>query len=278
MSLRHLVLAALAALAFQVAPAAAQTAPAVRPLADIIASGPTFTDITSDSVTVLLDTSIPVVCAAVYGLTTDYGGIATDSDMAGGAHSNHHPTLRGLKPDTTYQLRMQGVAADGTLYVSRNYVFHTLAASPAALAPAKPAGRNVALAAAGAKVVAVSSNFGGGNNDSAYGAAKAIDGSPITEWSSNGDGDKAWIEIDLGKPTALAAVGFFTRTMGTSAQITSFQVKTEAGKVLGPFTIPDARTTYYFPVSGTARTLRFEVLKSSGGNTGAAEIEVYAQP
>jgi hypothetical protein len=251
----------------------AQT-PTVHPLSEILASGPTFTDLTPNSVTVLLDTTIPVVCAAVFGTTTTYGGIATDSDMAGGAHANHHPVLSGLTPDTVYQLRMQGVGADGTLYVSQNYTFRT----PAALTATKPAGRNVALASAGAKVTAVSSNYGGAGLDSPYGGNKAIDGSPLTEWSSNGDGDKAWIELDLGKPQALTALGFFTRTMGTSAQIASFQVKTDKGDVLGPFVIPDAKATYYFPVAVTAQKLRFEVLKSSGGNTGAAEIEVYAVP
>ncbi len=40
--------------------------------------------------------------------------------------------------------------------------------------------------------------------------------------------------------------------------------------------LPDAQAVYYFPVTTVARILRFEVLKSSGGNTGAAEIEVYA--
>ena len=258
-------------------PAVAQTL--VHPLAEILAGAPRFTDLAPNSLTVELETKVPVVCAVVFGTTTAYGGIATDSDMAGGAHTVHHPALRGLQPDTVYQLRMQGVGPDGTLYVSDNYTLRTPAAAAAAvLAAAKPPGRNVALTAAGATVRAVSSNFGGAANTSAYGALKAIDGDPSTEWSSNGDGDKAWIEVDLGKPQALTALGFYTRTMGTTAQISSFQAKTDSGAVLGPFTIPDAKSIYYFPVSATARTLRFEVLKSSGGNTGASEIEVYAAP
>jgi len=48
------------------------------------------------------------------------------------------------------------------------------------------------------------------------------------------------------------------------------------GEKLGPFDLPDANSVYYFTVATTARTLRLEVLKSSGGNTGAAEIEVYS--
>jgi hypothetical protein len=270
------VVGGLASLIMPALPVAAQTAQ-VHPLAEILAAGPRFLDLAPDAVTVELETKVPVVCAVVFGPTTAYGGIATDSDMAGGAHTMHHPMLKGLQPATTYQLRMQGVGPDGTLYVSDNFTLKTPAVL-AAIAPAKPQGKNIALASAGTKVSAVSSNFGGGGLASAYGATKAIDGDPATEWSSNGDGDKAWIELDLGRPQSITSLGFYTRTMGTTAEIGSFQVKTDKGQVLGPFTIPDAKRIYYFPVSATAQKLRFEVVKSSGGNTGASEIEVYAGP
>jgi hypothetical protein len=197
--------------------------------------------------------------------------------MAGGGHQDHHPVLKGLQPDTLYQIRLQDVGPDGTLYVSDNLTFRTPSAS-AIVQPAKPQGKNVALISIGARVKSVSSNYGGGDANSTYGANKAIDGDLNTEWSSNGDGDRAWIEIDLGKEYPITALGFRTRTMGTSAQIERFQVSTDKGEKLGPFDLPDAKSVYYFPVSTTARTLRFEVLKSSGGNTGAAEIEVYASP
>ena len=48
-------------------------------------------------------------------------------------------------------------------------------------------------------------------------------------------------------------------------------------ETFGPFELPDARSVHYFPLTTTARKLRFETLKSNGGNTGASEIEVYAQ-
>src|SRR5581483_10002069 len=96
----------------------------------------------------------------------------------------------------------------------------------------KPSGKNVALLTAGARVKGVSSNYGGGDNDSAFGANKAIDGDLTTQWSSNGEGDKAWVEIDLGQEYALSALGFRTRTMGTSAQIAQFRVLTDKGEVL----------------------------------------------
>ena len=195
--------------------------------------------------------------------------------MAGGAHQNHHPSLTGLKPDTLYHIRLQGVGPDGTLYASNDYTFKTPAAG-AINQPPKPQGKNIALASAGTRVKGVSSNFGGGDLNSAYGANKAIDGDLNTEWSSNGDGDNAWIEFDLGKEQKINAIGFRTRTMGTNAQISRFEIKTDKGEMLGPFELPDAKSVYYFPIAITARTLRFQILKSSGGNTGAAEIEVYS--
>ncbi len=252
------------------------TTGAVHPLSEILVRGPEFADIQADSVTVKIETRIPVVCAVAYGTTTAYGQLATDTDMVGGGHQDHHPVLKGLKPDTLYHIRLQGVGPDGTLYVSDNLTFRTPSASTV-VQPSKPQGKNVALISSGARIKGVSSNFGGDLN-SAYGANKAIDGDLNTEWSSNGDGDKAWIEIDLGKEYAITSIGFRTRTMGTSAQIERFQVITDQGEKLGPFDLPDARSVYYFPISTTARILRFEVLKSSGGNTGAAEIEVYASP
>ena len=35
-----------------------------------------------------------------------------------------------------------------------------------------------------------------------------IDGDPGTQWSSNGDGNDAWIEIDLATETRVTGVGF----------------------------------------------------------------------
>ncbi len=250
--------------------------PSAHPLSEILVSGPEFVGDSIDNLTVKLETKIPVACAVVYGETTAYGSIATDTDMAGGAHSNHHPLLTNIKPDTVYHFRFQGSAADGTFYVSDDFTYRTPKAS--ASAQNKPQGQNVALMSAGAKIQAVSSNYGGGGNDSSFGANNAIDGDLNTQWSSNGDGDNAWIEIDLGKEFTIDAVGFRTRTMGSSAQISQFRVITDKGETLGPFDIADASQVYYFPVNTTAQTLRFEVLKSSGGNTGAAEIEVYAAP
>jgi hypothetical protein len=66
--------------------------------------------------------------------------------------------------------------------------------------------------------------------------------------------------------------------MGTSAQILSFQVVTDLGETHGPYSVPDAAGVHYFDVDLTARRLRFEATQTSGGNTGAVEIEVYGNP
>jgi len=126
--------------------------------------------------------------------------------MDGGAHTDHHPLLHGLAPDTEYHYRVQGTAPDGTLYVGEDATFRT---SPMQ----EDAPANLASQEAGAKVVAVSSNFGGAANDRPWGADSAIDGNRATAWSSNGDGDEAFIEIEFAGPAELHAVEVWTRTM-----------------------------------------------------------------
>ena len=150
-------------------------------------------------------------------------------------------------------------------------------ASPAAFKDAG-LGPNLALMANGASVAGVSSNYGGGANDSAFGAANALDGDPATEWSSADDGDGAWIDVELPSLTNVTSVGFWTRTMGDSAQVNSFQVTTDQGETYGPFTVDDATNIYRFDTRFTAKRLRFELLDTTGGNTGALEIEVYGEP
>ena len=263
---------ALTILALALAACAAPTQANIRPASDIFLGEPQFTNLKPDSVTVEIETRLSVVCAVVYGATKDYGQIATDTDMAGGGHSVHHPALTGLQPDTLYYARFEGVGPDGTLYRSDEYTFRTPPAEPSTSGEV-----NLASPQAGARLVGVSSNYGGGADDSAYGALQAIDGNPATQWSSNSDGDEAWIGIKLAAETRVRRLGFWTRTMGSSAQINSFQVVTDTGETIGPFDLPDAAGIYYFDTDFTARRLRFEAVTSSGGNTGAVEIKVYGE-
>jgi hypothetical protein len=238
----------------------------VRPITDVVVSGPEFTNISATSATLLVETNEDLACSVVYGPTSDYGFIATDTDMAGGGHRDHHPLITGLEPDTLYYARLQGTGPDGTLYRSEEYTFRT--------APADTTDRGNRLTLS---LVAVSSNYGGGADDSNFGALNALDGDVATEWSSDGDGDEAWIEVALDGTAHIAAIGFWTRTMGTSAQIERFEVTTDQGETYGPFELSDAGGLFYFETDFDARSLRFEVLSSSGGNTGAVEIELYGE-
>lgn len=279
----HIVPRALSVALFLVAVAlvacGGDSAPATGAVGDIdemLVSGPTVVDITARSARIVAETGLDVVCGVAYGPTTEYGGLATDTDMAGGGHSDHGPRLVGLQPDTEYHFRFGGVDADGLVYQSRDYTFRTPPAEEGAAQEAR--GDNLALASNGGRVAGTSSNFGGAANDAAWGGNGALDGDPATEWSSDGDGDDAWIEVGLPGRTHVTSLGFRTRTMGDSAQINSFQVVADNGAVYGPFRLDGADTVHYFAADLTTGRLRFEVVESSGGNTGAVEIEVYGDP
>jgi len=245
----------------------------IHPLEEAYTNGaPVITDITPSDATLLFDSNRPLACSVIYGETTSYGMIAVDQDMGGGAHSDHHPILTGLQPDTEYHYRVQGTAADGTLYISEDMTF---------LTPAQEEGAETNLASleAGASIISVSSNFGGAANDETWGANSAIDGSRATAWSSDGDGSDAFIEISLAQPAHLHAVEIWTRTMSNNtAQIFSFTLTTDSGDVLGPFTLDDAEQSYRFDVDVLANSLRLDVVDSNGGNTGLIEFSTYGTP
>jgi hypothetical protein len=212
--------------------------------------------------TLRVSTDLDMACAIVFGRDDSLGdGIATDADMGGGAHTDHEAVMSGLLPDTEYFYRVQGSGADGSLYRSELMSFRT----PRADAPSTP-GENVAV---GADVVDVSSEF----SDS-FAAADAVDGELATEWSSAGDGDDASITIDLGRPVDVVGVALRSRSMsdGTSV-VETFTVTVDGGATHGPF---DAGTTAVVEEAEfTGQVLRIDAEQTSGGNTGAAEIEVY---
>ena len=253
-----------------------QIAGTLGDLSDVLEVEPQVVDITSTTATVIATTTIEMACAVAYGKTTDYGRLATDLNMAGGGHANHHPQLFGLEPDTEYHLTFGGVGPDGTVYGYKDLTFRTKPAGTEA--ESRSQDKNLALAKNGGRVTRVSSNYGSPSMDSSFGANNALDGNPSTQWSSQGDGNGAWIEIELAQDSHVTSLGFWTRTMGTSAQIASFRVVTDQGETFGPFDLADASAVHYFDVDLTAKRLRFETVDSSGGNTGAVEIEVYGEP
>ncbi|MEA2642618.1 MAG: hypothetical protein QOF51_4012 [Chloroflexota bacterium] len=243
-------------------PASATAQSAVLPFEAVQDGAVTMTP-APDGLSALLQvrTTIAMVCAVTYGETSSLGQIATDAGMAGAAQQDHAPILNGLKPDTEYVYRLQGVGQDGNLYQSELLRFRTPVATGFA-----PLGPNVAI---GATVVAVSSEF-----SSAYAARNAVDGRTTTEWSSLGDGDHAFIAIDLGQEVNAIGVGFRTRQMADGSSLTtSFSITTDDGATYGPFSAGQGLAVA--TVAFTSRTVRFNVVTSTGGNTGAVEVEVY---
>ena len=233
----------------------------VKPIEPILATDiQIVADPSGTSATFAVDTTIPVACAVIYGTDDSFGSIAVDNDMQGGAHQDHGPLLTGLAPDTEYQYVLQGSDAAGNIYRSDTLTFQTPPATENAV------GTNVAPAGT---VTAISSEF-----SEAFAADNAIDGDLGTEWSTAGDGDDASIEIDLGEAHEITAVSYRTRQMTDGTAITETFTLTIDGQTLGPFTVATTPIILDEPVTG--QILRFDADQTTGGNTGATEIEVYA--
>ena len=115
-----------------------------------------------------------------------------------------------------------------------------------------------------ATVVETSSEF---NAD--FAGAKAVDGSLSTEWSSMGDGDDAY-----GTAVEITGVGFRTREMSDGTSITnSYTVSVDGADVIGPF---DAGIGLFVSdLSAIGQVVRIDMHTTTGGNTGAVEIEIY---
>ena len=117
---------------------------------EIAAGDPEFVfDPSATSARLEVDTTVRTICAVAFGETEDLGGLATDQDMEAAGHQDHGPVLTGLRPDTAYFYRLQGVGPDGTLYQSELLTFQT----PVAVARD---GKNLARSGS---VIEVSSEF-----------------------------------------------------------------------------------------------------------------------
>jgi hypothetical protein len=231
----------------------------------LIEVGQTHLQIAADgrSAVVQVQTSPPTVCAIAYGRTSALGSIADDPDMGGTAISRHIVVLGGLAPGTTYHFLLTATDAEGRVFQTPALATFTTPRGTSAL------GRDVAI---GAKIVAVSSQW-----SSAYSAANAVDGNLSTAWASNGDGDRAFITIDLGRERKITGISFIPREMSDGSAITrTYAVVVDGRRRYGPFLAGSPVGPHIVPVSFTGRFLRFEVVRSTGGNTGAAEIEVFS--
>lgn len=216
------------------------------------------------SATVQLVTRPPTVCAIAYGPTTALGSIADDPNMGGTAVSHHTVVLTGLSPATTYRYRFTATDARGQVFQTPQLATFTTPRATGGL------GADVAV---GAKVVAVSSQW-----SAAYSGANAVDGKLSTAWATAGNGDHAFITIDLRKPLAIDGVAFITRAMSDGSAITrTYSVLVDGSKKYGPFPAGTPADPRVARVSFNARTLRYQVVSSTGGNTGALEVEAFSR-
>lgn len=180
--------------------------------------------------------------------------------MQGGVHDNHGPLLTGLEPDTEYQYILQGSDAAGTIYRSDPMTFTTPPATDNAF------GTNIAP---NGTITDVSSEF-----SDAFTATNAIDGDLGTEWSTDGDGDNAYIEIDLGQPQPITAIAFRTRQMTDGTAITDTFTVTIDDQTLGPYATGTEPAVLDQPI--TAQIIRVDADQTTDGNTGATEVEIHA--
>jgi hypothetical protein len=244
----------------------------VLPFADIQANEITIEpDPAGGGAVLRVNTVAEVACAVSYGLSPDLGSLATDTDMAGGGHTVHQPVMRGLTPGSTYFYSIQAIGGDGSLFQSEVMQF-TFTGEGGAVVTADPAVQppapNVAFLA---QVTGSSSEY-----SDAFAAGNAVDGDLATEWSSAGDGDDAFIVLQFADNMIVKGVGFRTREMTDGTAITlTFTVTVDGSKTYGPFEAGPGLAVVLAEFSGYE--LRFDVDSSTGGNTGAIEVEVYGE-
>ena len=214
-----------------------------------------------------VDTTEPMICAIVWGETEALGNFNNSLAMNGTGIIEHDVFLPDAQPGVEYFFRVQGSTADGTIYQSELATFVIPATSAAPPPTEQPTVQNLALSAT---VAAVSSEF-----SSAWAGENAIDGDESTEWSTAGDGDDAWIILDLGSVQNVGGFEFVTRSMADGSAITTeFQVTVDEEEVLGPFPASTPAAPSQELVSVTGQRFRFDVTSTTGGNTGAIEIRI----
>ncbi len=206
-------------------PAARPTAATAPPSRGSRRSSPvtsTSTSIPLTSVTPAADTTIPVTCSVVYGTDDSFGSVAVDNDM----QRRRPPGPRAL--------------ADGTRSRYR--------------APARPTGlgcRRVPLPQRRDEIQRSTGNrVDPREQHCARGYrhprqlilvglvwARVRDRRrPATEWSTAGDGNAAWLEIDLGESSQMTGIAFCTCQIADGTAITnSFAITIDDSRTLGPY-------------------------------------------
>jgi hypothetical protein len=235
-------------------------------------------EIAANRAVIKFDTTIPTTCEAQYGTSKEgLDKTARDPNMAEGSFELvHEVPVEDLASGTNYFYRAKAADASGLIQYSEIFSFATLTGVPAGSAI------NVASKNQGAVISEVSSNFGGSGagNDSSWGANNAIDDSMNSEWASNGDGNKAYLVINLSREFLLTGVGFRSRKMSDgSSIITSFKLVFADQSEQGPFSTPDPDQIYTFDFETPVKSqqVRFVALTTTGGNTGAKAIQLFSR-
>ena len=233
-------------------------------------------EISAGRAVIRFSTSRPTTCEAEYGRAANrLDQIAVDPNMGPDAFAlDDEVSLEDLTPGTIYYYRARAVDAEGRIFLSTVDQFTTepLEQSQQPLV-------NVALRTAGTTVADVSSNFGGADIEATWGAYQAIDGQMATAWATHGDGDSAFVTLDLGRQRTLVRFGFRSRQMADGSSIvTRVRLLFDDSSTAGPFDTPDPGQVYLFDLtpSVTTRTVRVETVASTGGNTGAREIQLFS--
>ncbi|CAN5528763.1 hypothetical protein BH23ACT3_BH23ACT3_06770 [soil metagenome] len=215
-----------------------------------------------------VETTEPMICAIVWGETETLGRFNNSLAMNGTGIINHDVFLPEVVPGDMYFFRIQGSTADGTLYQSDLDTFTIPVIETGGGDDTAEFGENLAL---GATVAEVSSEF-----NASFAAANAIDDSGTTEWSSAGDGDDAFITLDLGAEREIAAVQYITRSMLDGSAIAETFTVTIDDASFGPFPAGTPVEPNTAAVQAVGRTVRFDVETSTGGNIGAVQVRVLA--
>lgn len=220
------------------------------------------------------ETSIESTCEVQFGTeSTLLDASATDPNMEPGTYlTEHEVPIEDLLPDTTYYFAPIAEDRSGQVFTGSTYEFTTLAGTAVDLMT------NVALSSNGAGVSSVSSNWSNGANDSGYGADRAIDGQMTTEWSSDGDGDDAFLEVDLGIAREVSVIGVRSRKMADGTSIVKSFDLVVGEQVLGPFATPDPDVRYLIPLQPAVsmQVVRLRAVETTGGNTGLKEFQLFA--
>ena len=213
-------------------------------------------------------TSEPMICAIVWGPTEALGHFNNSLSMNGTGIVDHDVVLPGIEHGREYFYIVQGTTADGAWYRSELATFTIDAPDAGTIATRPITGDNLAESGT---VVDVSSEF-----SADWAATNAIDGSGLTEWSTAGDGDDAFITVDLGAVQPIDSVEFITRSMLDGTAITETYSVTIDDEPFGPFPAGTPADPMPSTVATEGRVVRFDVETSTGGNVGAVEVRILA--